>query len=74
MTDRQTDRRHKPECENEDVTALRIEGLHTEREIMANRPDIIKVINNKIIKRRAYRKMWQYQRTEMSRKRKQKRK
>ena len=54
---RQTDRRHKPVCENEDVTALWNQGLHTETKLMANRPDIlvIKITNKKIIKTHAYR-------------------
>jgi hypothetical protein len=35
----------KPVCEHEDVTVLLNQGVHTDREIMANSPDII--IKNK---------------------------
>jgi hypothetical protein len=45
-----TDRRHKQVCENEDVTTIWNQRLHTERGLMANRPDKLKVMNKKIIK------------------------
>jgi hypothetical protein len=31
---------HKPVCEQDDVTVLWYEGLHTDREVTAKRPDI----------------------------------
>jgi hypothetical protein len=31
----------KPVCENEDVTVLWNQGVHTDREVTANKPDII---------------------------------
>jgi hypothetical protein len=31
---------HKPVCEHEDVTVLWNQGVHTDREVMANRPQI----------------------------------
>jgi hypothetical protein len=37
-------------CENEGVTALLKQGLYTERELMANRPEIIKIRNKKLRK------------------------
>jgi hypothetical protein len=36
---------HTPVCEHEDVTLLWNQGVHTDREVTANRPDII--IKNK---------------------------
>ena len=34
-------RTHKPVCEHEDVTVLWNQGVHIDRDVMANRPDII---------------------------------
>jgi hypothetical protein len=36
---------HKPVCEHEDVTVLWNQRVHTDREVMVNRPDVI--IKNK---------------------------
>ena len=36
----------KPVCEDGDVTVLWNQGIHTDREVTANRPDIIKRGNN----------------------------
>jgi hypothetical protein len=32
---------HTPVCEHEDVTVLRTQGLHTDREVTASKPDIV---------------------------------
>ena len=44
--------RPKPVCEHEGVTDLWNQGVHTERKVTANRPDII--IKNKNEKKHAY--------------------
>jgi hypothetical protein len=45
MTDKWYTHTPKPVCECEDVTVFWNQGVHTDREVMANRPDII--IKNK---------------------------
>jgi hypothetical protein len=45
MTDKWYKHTTKPVCEHEDVTVLWNQGVHTDREVTANRPDII--IKNK---------------------------
>ena len=56
-------------CEEGDVTVLWNQAVHTDREVTANRPDII--IKKK--KRENMHEMWQYLQTEMLCKRKWKR-
>jgi len=41
MTDKWYTHTPKPVCEQEDVTVLWKEPVHTDREVAANRPDII---------------------------------
>jgi hypothetical protein len=55
----------------EDVTVLWNQPVHTDREVTANRPDII--IKNKKREDMHTGLMWQYPQTEMSCKRKRKR-
>jgi len=59
----------KPMYEQADVKVLWNQAVQTEREFTENRPDVI--INTRKIKQ-AYRLLWQYPQTEMSRKRKRK--
>jgi len=45
MTDKRYIHTHKPVCEQEDVTVMWNQAVHTDKEFTANRPDII--IKNK---------------------------
>jgi aspartate 1-decarboxylase len=58
-----------PVCEEGDVTVLWNQAVHTDREVTANRPDII-IKNNK---EKTCTQMWQYQQTKTLCKRKRKR-
>ena len=61
----------KPAYEEGDVTVLWNQAVHTDREVTANRPDII--IKNKKERKCAHWYVWQYPQTEMLCKRKRKR-
>jgi len=60
---------HKPVYEEGEVTVLWNQAVHTDREVTANRPDILKTKKRKY----AHRQVWQYPQTKMSCKRKWKR-
>ena len=41
MTEKWYTHTTKPICEHEDVTVLQTPGVHTDRAVMTNRPDVI---------------------------------
>jgi len=61
---------HKPICDDEDVAVLWNQGVHTDTEVTADRPDLI--IKTKNREKHVYWYMRQYLRTDISRIRKQK--